>query len=409
MVAKKVETAVGEELPVDREEYFKGVRRLVVKLGTRVVTVGDNRMNSAVIDRLAGEVAELRQRGLLVAVVSSGAVGAGMGRLGLRLRPRRIPELQATAAVGQGLLMNAYKLAFRKYGIIVGQVLLTAEDLDDRWRYVNARNTLESLFRFGAVPIINENDSVAVEENKVGDNDRLSAQIAHLIDADLVVLFTDVDGLYSSDPSGGGEPELISHVRGVTPELISGCGDAGSPVSLGGMQTKLQAAESVTSGGRMMVIANGHTTGILEVVDGGGVGTLFFADPCRLTGRKLWIANSRSKGAVTVDEGAVRAVRDRGKSLLPSGVVAVKGSFASGELIGVEDSAGREIARGLVRYPADQVRRILGHKTAEAAEILQVDSPQEVIHRDDMVVIVDRKAEPPRESRGLAALASPRS
>jgi len=384
-----------EASPPGREAQLRDVRRLVVKLGTRVVTVGDNKLNTAVIDRLASEVAELRRRGLLVAVVSSGAVGAGMGRLGLRLRPRKIPELQATAAVGQGLLMNAYKLAFRRHDTIVGQVLLTAEDLYDRWRYVNARNTLESLFRFGAVPIVNENDSVAVEENKVGDNDRLSAQIAHLIDADLVVMLTDVDGLYSSDPAGGGEPVLIPHVRGVTPQLIAGCGDAGSPVSLGGMQTKLQAAESVTRGGRTMVIANGHTTGVLEVVEGGGGGTLFYADPRRLTDRKLWIANSRWKGAVTVDEGAVRAVRDGGKSLLPSGIVAVKGSFGSGELIGVEDSQGREIARGLVRYSADQVRKILGRKTSEAAEILQVESTQEVIHRDDMVVIADRQTSSP--------------
>lgn len=394
---------------IRRQEIATAATIIVVKVGTRVLTRDDGVLDQERIAQLAEELHLVLASGRKVVVVSSGAVGAGMGRLGLASRPTDLARLQAVAAVGQSLLVEAYDRSLEAFGRHAAQILLTAEDMENRTRYLNVRNTIRTLLEYGAVPIINENDSVAVEENKVGDNDRLSAQIAHLIDADLVVLFTDVDGLYSSDPSGGGEPELISHVRGVTPELISGCGDAGSPVSLGGMQTKLQAAESVTSGGRMMVIANGHTTGILEVVDGGGVGTLFFADPCRLTGRKLWIANSRSKGAVTVDEGAVRAVRDRGKSLLPSGVVAVKGSFASGELIGVEDSAGREIARGLVRYPADQVRRILGHKTAEAAEILQVDSPQEVIHRDDMVVIVDRKAEPPRESRGLAALASPRS
>lgn len=371
----------------ERKAYFKDVRRLVVKLGTRVVTVHDNRLNLPVIERLSEEVAQLRSRGVQVAIVSSGAVGAGMGRLGLRMRPRKIPELQATAAIGQGLLMNAYKLAFRRHRIATGQVLLTADDLDDRWRYVNARNTLEALFRFEAVPIINENDSVAVEENKVGDNDRISAMIAHLVDADLLIVLTDVDGLYSENPTRSGDARLISHVRAITPDMIVRSGKTGSPVSLGGMRTKLQAAESVTRGGRMMVIANGHTAGICEILDGKEVGTLFFADVCRLTDRKLWIANSRRKGAVVVDEGAVKALRDSGKSLLPPGVVDVVGEFDAGDLIGVEDSHSAEIARGLVRYCADDIRKILGMKTSEVASVLDVTNGQEVIHRDDLVIM----------------------
>ncbi len=372
---------------LEREALFKGAKRLVVKLGTRVVTVHDNALNRKLIDRLAGEVAHLRSRGVQVAIVSSGAVGAGMGRLGLKQRPRRIPELQATAAVGQGLLMNAYKLAFREHDIPVGQVLITTEDLDDRQRYVNARNTLDELFRFGAVPILNENDSVAVEEIKVGDNDRISALVAHLVDAELLMILTDVDGLYSDDPNQDGDAKLISHVEEVTPELIARTGNRGSAVGLGGMQAKLHAAESVTRGGRMMVIANGHTTRIIDILEGKKVGTLFMPGKGRLTSRKVWIANTRKKGAVVVDDGAVEAIGTRGKSLLPSGILDVVGAFEAGELIGVEDPGGMEIARGLVRYGSEEVRKILGKKTSEVAAVLEGVEGAEVIHRDDLVVL----------------------
>lgn len=372
----------------DREELFKDLRSVVVKLGTRVVTVHDNALNLPLIDRLAGDVAEIRENGLQVAIVSSGAVSAGMGRLGLKTRPRRIPELQAAAAVGQGLLMNAYKLAFRTHGIPVGQVLLTSDDLDNRRRYVNARNTLEVLFRFGAVPIINENDSVAVEEIQlsVGDNDRLSAMVSHLIDANLLITMTDVDGLYSDDPSRNSDAVLIPEVHDLTPDVVAGAGRAGTDVSQGGMRTKLQAAESVTQGGRMMVIANGHENRLTDIVAGKRVGTVFLANRCRLTDRKLWIANSRCQGSVVVDEGAVEAIEVRGKSLLPSGIVDVVGEFGAGELISVEDRGRNQVARGLVRYGSNEIRKILGRKTFEIAGILEVDGASEVVHRDDLVV-----------------------
>ena len=370
-----------------RKGLFENVRRVVVKLGTRVVTVHDNALNLQVIDSLAEDVVQLQNRGVRVAIVSSGAVGAGMGRLGLKVRPRRIPELQATAAVGQGLLMNAYKLAFRRRRTPTGQVLLTSDDVEDRWRYVNARNTLSALFRFGAVPIINENDSVAVEENKVGDNDRLSSLVAHLIDADLLVVLTDVDGLYSDDPARNGNAKLISRVEEVTPELIARAGKPGSAVSLGGMRTKLQAAQSVTRGGRMMVIANGHRVRISDILRGAEIGTLFFADRCRLTDRKLWIANTRRKGAVVVDDGAVEAIGKRGRSLLPSGVLEVIGTFDAGELIGVENTYRVEVARGLVRYGSAEVRKIQGKKTSEIADVLEEAGSEEIIHRDDLVVL----------------------
>jgi glutamate 5-kinase len=357
---------------------------VVLKLGTRVVTVRDNELNLPLLARVADEVRALMRRGLQVALVSSGAVGAGMGCLGLKERPRRISELQATAAVGQALLMHAYNLAFGD--IPTGQVLLTDDGLVDRWRYVNARNTLEALFRLGAVPIINENDSVAVEENKVGDNDRLSALVTHLVEADLLVAFTTVDGLYSEDPFLEAGATLIPRVEEVTAEMVARAGSAGSAVSLGGMRTKLQAAQSVTKGGVPMVVANGLTASLVGIVEGQEVGTLFLPQRDPPQSRKLWLANTRRKGAVVVDAGAADAVAARGKSLLPSGVSCVTGEFSAGELIGVETPDGREIARGLVRYDAEDLTRICGRRISEVAGILGVEGDV-VIHRDDLVVI----------------------
>ena len=258
------------EISKERKSLFQDARRLVVKLGTRVVTVGDHALNRSLIDRLAKDVAEVRSHGIQVAIVSSGAVGSGMGRLGLRTRPRRIPELQATAAVGQGLLMNAYKQAFREHSVPVGQVLLTSEDLDNRQRYVNARNTLDALFRLGAVPVVNENDSVAVEELElsVGDNDRLSALVAHLIDADLLVILTDVDGLHTEDPTRNGNATLIRRVEATTDDLAANAGGARSGLGLGGMRSKILAARSATQGGRPTIIANGHKVGLAELFAG---------------------------------------------------------------------------------------------------------------------------------------------
>jgi len=359
----------------------------VVKLGSRVVAVDDNGLNLDLIGQLAVDVATVRESGIQVTLVSSGAVAAGMGRLEMQQRPARIPDLQAAAAVGQGLLMNAYNSAFKELEIPIGQVLLTMDDLGDRWRYVNAQNTLNALIGLGAVPVVNENDSVAVEENKVGDNDRLSAMVAHLVDADLLIVLTDVDGLFSGDPGSDPDSRLIPCVERVTPELISRAGKAGSAVSLGGMRTKLQAAESVTRAGRMMVITNGHTTRIPDVLDGAEAGTLFLASKEPLVGRKIWIANMLKKGVVVVDAGAVEAISRRGKSLLPPGVVKVVGDFEAGELIAVEGPTGEEVARGVVQFGSAEIRQILGRQTSEIAGILGVTGNVEVIHRDDMVTL----------------------
>ena len=372
----------------NRKEILAPVRRVVVKLGTRVVTVQDNELNTKVIAQLAADVAHLRARGIQVAVVSSGAVGAGMGRLGLERRPQKLAELQATAAVGQGLVMNAYKLAFRKYDIPVGQVLLTSDDLDHRQRYVNAQNTLDQLFRFGVVPIVNENDSVAVEELQlsVGENDRLAALVSHLVDAQLLTILTDVDGVFSQDPSLNPDAELIPYIQGVTEDLYALVGSRGSSVSRGGMRTKLRAAEIAAQGGRMTLIANGQKHGLASILAGDNVGTLVVPDERSLSGKEVWLAHSRRRGVVVVDEGAAQALVTGGKSLLPSGVVAVKGDFDAGDLVGVENVQRVEIARGLVRFGASEVDQIRGKKTHEVAQILMDVQGAEVIHRDQMVV-----------------------
>jgi glutamate 5-kinase len=374
----------------ERKTLFARIKRLVVKLGTRVIAVRDNALSTERIERVADAVASIRARGVEVAIVTSGAIGAGMGRLGLAARPKAIADLQASAAVGQSLLMHAYERAFRRHDLSVGQILLTADDLRDRARYVNARNTLEALFRLRAVPVVNENDSVAVDELldiRVGDNDTLSAYVTNLIGADLLVLFSDVDGLYSGDPRKDDGARRIPLVERITPELLAAAGGSGSEVGVGGMRTKLRAAGIVTAAGGMMAIADGAAMELLDLMDGREVGTLFLPGPDRLTGRKRWIAFAPArKGAVVVDEGAAKAVGRNGKSLLPSGIVEVRGKFDAGEIVDVQH--GREtVARGLARYSSDEVERIRGLKSSQISAILGRPGGEEVIHRDDMVVL----------------------
>jgi glutamate 5-kinase len=360
----------------------------VVKVGSGLITTPSVGVDQKRIDALAADVAAAR-RDHEVILVTSGAIVTGMARLSLAERPRTIPEKQAAAAVGQSALMWHYEAAFKRHAVTVGQVLLTAQDISDRARYLNARNTLRTLLDFGVLPIVNENDTVAVEEIKVGDNDNLSALVASLIDAELLVLLTDVDGLYTADPSVSSDARKLDTVETISDEILRLVWDRSDRVSVGGMATKLAAAQKAAGAGIPMVIANGCQEGILgRVLAGESVGTYFAPRADRLAARKRWIAFAvPPQGRLTVDAGALRALRDEGRSLLPSGVVSVEGEFAAGEVVAVVGQAdGRELGRGLVNFDAGELRKIRGVKTRQIEERLGYRSVDEVIHRDNLVV-----------------------
>jgi glutamate 5-kinase len=365
------------------------IRRLVVKVGSGLITTPGTGADPDRIEALAGEVAAVRE-GREVVLVTSGAIATGMGRLALATRPQSIPEKQAAAAVGQSALMWYYEAAFKRHAIPVGQILLTAQDIADRARYLNARNTLLALLRFGVLPVVNENDTVAVEEIKVGDNDNLSALVASLIDADLLVLLTDVDGLYTSDPARDPAAAKLDTVDTITAEIERLVWRGTGAGSVGGMATKLQAAQKAAAAGVPMVIASGRTQGVLaRILKGEAAGTYFAPKADRLGARKRWIAFAvPPHGRLAVDAGARAALTQHGKSLLPSGIANVEGDFAAGEVVGlVSDGDDREFARGLVNFDADELRKIQGAKTREIGQRLGYKSFDEVIHRDNLVLL----------------------
>jgi glutamate 5-kinase len=371
----------------ERAVLLRGLRRVVIKVGSALIADPETGLIEAHLERLAAEVARLLGRKLEVVLVTSGAVAAGTVRLGLRERPRSIPEKQAAAAAGQSALMWSYERALGRFGHRVAQVLLTQEDLSHRHRYLNARNTLLTLLGYRVLPVVNENDTVAVEEIKVGDNDNLSAVVAHLVDADLLVILTDIDGLYSADPRCDPSAERIDKVEAVTPELdrLIWDGETGT----GGMRTKLQAAQKVTTAGIPLVIADGRSADVLErIVAGDPVGTLFLPRGDRLASRKRWIAFALPPhGFLQFDEGAWRAVAERGKSLLPSGVIGVRGEFSAGDAVGLLDPKGQEFARGLVNYEAREVELIRGARSTEIEPRLGYKAFDEVVHRDNLVLL----------------------
>jgi glutamate 5-kinase len=365
------------------------VRRLVVKVGTGLITQPKLGPDPDRIAALAGEIAAVRE-GREVVLVTSGAIATGMARLTLAERPRSIPEKQAAAAVGQSALMWHYEHAFKRHGLPVGQVLLSAHDISDRARYLNARNTLLALLKFGVLPIVNENDTVAVEEIKVGDNDNLSALVASLIDADLLVVLTDVDGLYTSDPAKDPTATKLDTVDTITEEIERLVWRGTGAGSVGGMATKLEAAHKAAAAGVPMVIASGRKQGVLgRILKGEPTGTYFAPKADRLGARKRWIAFAvPPQGRLTVDAGALEALTRLGKSLLPSGVVKVDGDFAAGEVVAlVGDADAREFARGLANFDADELRKIQGAKTREIVQRLGYKSVDEVIHRDNLVIL----------------------
>lgn len=376
---------------MQRKPFLKKVRRIVVKVGSQVLTDSRGRLWPPVFFLLGGQIAQLMEDQKEVIVVSSGAIAGGRSVLGFRSGRASIPEKQALAAVGQTRLMGFYQQALEFHGRRAGQVLLTREDLADRKRYLNARNALFKLLAFGVVPIVNENDTVLVEEIKVGDNDNLSALVAILTDADLLILLTGVAGLYPDgrDLEGTGEP--IPYVERITREILAMARGPAGPLGTGGMTTKLEAALLATQTGIPVVIADGRRDQVIQdIVEGLPVGTFFPPTRDLLTHKKHWIAYTlKKKGALVLDDGAVEAIVERGKSLLPSGVVGVQGNFETGDMVSCLDSAGREIARGITHYSAQEVRKIMGKKSSQIEALLGYKIQDEVIHRDELVLLRD--------------------
>jgi glutamate 5-kinase len=365
------------------------MRRIVIKLGTNVLTAGTDRLHRPWIVELVRQIAEARAQGAEVVLVSSGAQAAGRERLQIYGRRRDMPLKQMLAAVGQSRLMHIYEQVFDLYSIPVAQTLLTRDDLRDRHRYLNARNTLLACLHHGVLPIINENDVVAVDEIKVGDNDNLSALVANLVDAELLLILSDIDGLYTADPRRDPQASRIVVVPEITEAVYALAGGTGSARGTGGMVTKIQAADLATHGGTSVVIAAGAEREVVtRVLAGEQVGTRFPALATRLESRKRWVlAETARHSRVVADEGASRALLEGGKSLLPAGVTLVEGEFERGQTVRIFAASGREIARGLAQYSAADLRRIQGLRSTQIAETLGYDYGPEVVHRDDMVLL----------------------
>lgn len=362
------------------------VKRIVIKVGTTIIAGESGRIDRDRARSLAEQVASARRRGVDVALVSSGAIAAGMQKLGMGARPEDVETLQAVAAVGQGLLLRMYTDMLGDYGVTVGQLLLTQHDMTHRQQYLNARRTMKRLFAMGVVPVINENDTVATEEITFGDNDTLAALVASLADADLLVLLTDTEGLHTADPREHQDARLLERVECITADIESLAGEPGSELSSGGMYSKVQAAKVAVTTGVPTVIADGRKTGIVsDILDGKSVGTYFPASR-RVRSKKHWIGYARrSRGRLVVDGGAAKAVEDEGGSLLPAGVVEVEGEFGVGDCVDIVGPGDRPIGRGLTSYGAGEARRIMGLRTGEVTDVLGEEGC-EIIHRDVLVV-----------------------
>ncbi len=372
-----------------RQEIATTATTLVVKIGTRVLTDAAGRLDSQRIEQLAMQVHAVMESGRRVVLVSSGAVGAGVGRLGLPGRPTDLAHLQAVAAVGQSVLVEAYERTLFRYGRHAAQILLTADDLEHRTRYLNARNTILTLLELGTVPVINENDTIAVDELQTafGDNDRLAAIVTNLIRAPLLVLLSDVDGLYDGDPRSP-QSRLIPTVARLDDSILRFVRDGGGGLGKGGMASKLEAARLATTGGENVIIAGGACPDVLtRIVAGEPAGTLFLAQGQTVAARKRWIGLTvQPRGALVLDAGARHAVENQGRSLLAIGVVSVEGRFRKGDVVRLRHPDGCEFARGLTNYTADDLDRIKGLRTPQIAAVLGQRPYDEVIHRDNMVV-----------------------
>ena len=371
-----------------RDKLISKAKRWVVKIGSALLTQDGKGLDYQAIQAWAEQIVSLRQQGIEVILVSSGAVAEGMTRMGWKQRPKTLYELQAAAAIGQMGLIQAYESNFSRHGYHAAQILLTHDDLDNRRRYLNARNTLCTLLRLGTIPIVNENDSVSYDEIQLGDNDTLGALVANLIDADLFIILTDQQGLFDKDPRSNPDAKLIQEAKASDERLISFAGSAGTVIGTGGMATKVIAAQRAAQSGCPTIIASGRETKILERIhQKEQIGTLLLPDITRLAARKQWIAGQlKSKGKLWLDDGAKQAVLQTGKSVLAVGITKLEGNFDQGDVVSCVDQDGKLIAKGLINYAYKEARLIQGKKSHEFADILGFADKPELIHRDNLVL-----------------------
>lgn len=389
----RFESAVSVPLPASetvRHQVTAAARTIVVKVGTRVLTQADGTLNYERIEQLAEEIHAISQDGRRVVLVSSGAVGAGISLLGLKGRPTDLAKLQAVAAVGQTHLIQTYDRTLAKHGRRAAQVLLTLEDVDDRVRYLNVRNTLTSILEFGAIPIVNENDTVSVDELKTtfGDNDRLAAMVTNIIRAPLLIVLSDIDGLYDGDPRAAGS-KVVPTVDKIDERVLGFVRDRKTGLSKGGMASKLEAARIVTTAGENMIIASGRQADVLKrLMAGEALGTLFLAQGKGISPFKRWLGfSAQVRGRIQVDQGAKSAIVDKGRSLLAAGIVGTQGEFQEGDVVALCDDEGQVIARGLINYSSADVERIKGIKSEKIAQVLGRRPYEEVIHRDNLALV----------------------
>lgn len=376
-----------------RSEIMSGVKRVLIKLGSGVLT-GRDGLDRQIIDNLVEEIAALKREGRQVVIVTSGAIASGKHRMGITGPLKSMPQKQAAAAIGQGRLMRVYSNAFRRHDLFVGQILLTNSDLVDRKRYLNVRNTLGTLMDWGVIAIINENDSVSVDEIRFGDNDHLAAMIANMMEADLVINLTITEGLYDRNPEKSKKAKVIHLVKEFTEDLEAAATSETSDVGTGGMRSKVIAAKKVAASGIPYIIASGKRRGVLgEIFAGAETGTLFLPLKEHLTSRKYWIAFTlKSRGRLIIDDGAKKALVREGKSLLPSGIVDVEGEFSIGDPVTCIDCEGTPVAKGLSNYSSAEVHKIMGLKTSRIEQVLGYKDYDEVIHRDNLAVAKEKKS-----------------
>lgn len=373
-----------------RIQILSKVKKIVVKIGTGVLTTNDGYLDKEQIKGLAEQVVELKKMGYDVVVVSSGAIGSGMGELGIGKRPSTLPELQAVAAIGQSKLISMYDACFKLHGYHAAQILLTREDFEDRQRYLNTCNTIHTLFQLNAIPVVNENDTISVDEIKFGDNDALSAMVTNLLNAELLIILSSVDGLYDRCPTAKSKAKVISMVEDVSDEVRQLAFNSKTQRGVGGMQTKLEAVSIVVKAGEAVIIANGRTDKVLKkIVQCENIGTLFLPKKEKLANRKRWIGFTiKPKGKVYVDDGAMSALTGKGKSLLATGIVSVEGAFDKGDIVSIcKKGDGVMFAKGLTNYSSEEIERIKGCSTSSIAKVLGYKLYDEVIHRDNMVIL----------------------